>query len=225
MTINTLGIAKGGTGQTTKAPAFNALSPITSVGDLILGNGVDSAIRLPIGTVGQLLTSNGTTASWAAPATNGTVTSVGLSSSDGFISVAGTPVTASGTLATKGGTGLTSWGGGGSILVAVTASSATTLSIGSSNQVLKVVSSTPAWATPYISTGVANINVGTAVTTVTTSTTGYVAIMLTKMDTGTQGATNRALVESVENITPTSFDIRLNGSAAGTPLPVAWMIW
>jgi hypothetical protein len=158
---------------------------------------------------------------------------VGLSSSDGFISVAGTPVTASGTLAmtintlgvTKGGTGLTSWGGGGSILVAVTASSATTLSIGSSNQVLKVVSSTPAWATPYISTGVANINVGTAVTTVTTSTTGYVAIMLTKMDTGTQGATNRALVESVENITPTSFDIRLNGSAAGTPLPVAWMIW
>ena len=46
--------------------AFNALSPITSVGDLILGNGVNSATRLAIGLNGQVLTSNGTTASWQA---------------------------------------------------------------------------------------------------------------------------------------------------------------
>jgi hypothetical protein len=62
----TVAIANGGTGQTTKAPAFNALSPITATGDLIIGNGSNSAARLAIGTNGQVLTSNGTTATWAA---------------------------------------------------------------------------------------------------------------------------------------------------------------
>jgi len=61
-----LPIANGGTGQTTASAAFNALSPITSTGDLILGNGTNSATRLAIGTNGQVLTSNGTTASWSA---------------------------------------------------------------------------------------------------------------------------------------------------------------
>jgi len=41
-------------------------SPITSTGDLIVGNGVNSATRLPIGTNGYVLTSNGTTAVWSA---------------------------------------------------------------------------------------------------------------------------------------------------------------
>ena len=62
----TLAIANGGTGQTTASAAFNALSPITSTGDLIIGNGVNSATRLGIGTNGYVLTSNGTTATWAA---------------------------------------------------------------------------------------------------------------------------------------------------------------
>lgn len=62
----TLPIANGGTGQTTASAAFNALSPITSTGDLIIGNGANSATRLGIGTNGQVLTSNGTTATWAA---------------------------------------------------------------------------------------------------------------------------------------------------------------
>jgi hypothetical protein len=62
-----LPIANGGTGQTTQAAAFNALSPITTTGDLILGNGTNSATRLAIGANGRVLTSNGTTASWVAP--------------------------------------------------------------------------------------------------------------------------------------------------------------
>lgn len=41
-------------------------SIITSTGDLILGNGTNSATRLPIGANGYLLTSDGTTASWQA---------------------------------------------------------------------------------------------------------------------------------------------------------------
>ena len=64
-------IANGGTGQTSKAAAFNALSPITSTGDLILGNGTNSATRLAIGTNGQVLQSNGTTAVWAAAVAGG----------------------------------------------------------------------------------------------------------------------------------------------------------
>lgn len=62
----TVAILNGGTGQTTASAGFNALSPITTTGDLILGNGTNSATRLGIGTNGYVLTSNGTTASWAA---------------------------------------------------------------------------------------------------------------------------------------------------------------
>jgi hypothetical protein len=62
----TVAIANGGTGQTTASAAFNALSPVTSTGDLIVGNGTNSSTRLGIGTNGYVLTSNGTTATWAA---------------------------------------------------------------------------------------------------------------------------------------------------------------
>jgi hypothetical protein len=61
-----LPIANGGTGQTTATAAFNALSPITTTGDLIIGNGANSATRLAIGANTYVLTSNGTTATWAA---------------------------------------------------------------------------------------------------------------------------------------------------------------
>jgi hypothetical protein len=63
----TIAIANGGTGQTSASAAFNALSPITTTGDLILGNGTNSATRLAIGANTYVLTSNGTTASWVAP--------------------------------------------------------------------------------------------------------------------------------------------------------------
>lgn len=66
-----LSIANGGTGQATKAAAFNALSPITATGDLILGNGVNSATNLAIGGNGAVLTSNGTTASWVSGGSGG----------------------------------------------------------------------------------------------------------------------------------------------------------
>lgn len=67
----TLPIANGGTGQTSASAAFNALSPITTTGDLIVGNGVNSATRLGIGSNGFILTSNGTTATWSAAPPSG----------------------------------------------------------------------------------------------------------------------------------------------------------
>jgi len=66
-----LPILNGGTGQTTATAAFNALSPITTAGDLILGNGTNSATRLAIGLNNYVLTSNGTTATWAAASGSG----------------------------------------------------------------------------------------------------------------------------------------------------------
>jgi len=89
----TLPIANGGTGQTTASAAFNALSPITTTGDLILGNGTNSATRLAIGANTYVLTSNGTTASWQASSggggssiSNGT-SNVTVNSSGGTVTV------------------------------------------------------------------------------------------------------------------------------------------
>ncbi len=61
-------IANGGTGQTTKTDAFDALSPTTTKGDLIVSNGTDN-IRLGVGTDTWVLTADSTQASgikWAA---------------------------------------------------------------------------------------------------------------------------------------------------------------
>jgi hypothetical protein len=102
-----LPVANGGTGQTTASAAFNALSPITTTGDLIIGNGTNSATRLAIGANGYVLTSNGTTATWSA--STGGVTSFSAGST-GLTPSTGTTgaVTLAGTLAVaNGGTGLT----------------------------------------------------------------------------------------------------------------------
>jgi hypothetical protein len=53
----TLGIANGGTGQTTKTAAFDALAPTTTAGDTMYFNGTD-VVRLGIGTAGQALVIN-----------------------------------------------------------------------------------------------------------------------------------------------------------------------
>jgi hypothetical protein len=105
----TLPISGGGTGQTTASAAFNALSPITTTGDLIIGNGTNSATRLAIGTSGYILTSNGTTASWTAASSSAVTTfsggTTGLTpntATAGAVTLAGTLVVS------NGGTGLTS---------------------------------------------------------------------------------------------------------------------
>ena len=103
-----LPIANGGTGQTTASAAFNALSPVTTAGDLIIGDGANSSTRLAIGANGYLLTSNGTTASWAAAPAAGVTSFAGgttgltpASATTGAISLAGTLVVS------NGGTGAT----------------------------------------------------------------------------------------------------------------------
>jgi len=96
----TVAIANGGTGQTTANAAFNALSPMTTAGDMIYENATPIAARLPIGSTGNVLTVSGGLPVWAAPATSGTVTSVALldGSTSPIYNISGSPVTSSGTL-------------------------------------------------------------------------------------------------------------------------------
>ena len=69
----TLPIANGGTGQTTAIAAFDALSPTTTKGDLIVSDGTDN-VRLPVGTDNYVLTADSTQTSgikWALASGSG----------------------------------------------------------------------------------------------------------------------------------------------------------
>lgn len=63
----TIGIAYGGTGATTSQGAINAISQMTTAGDIIYYNGTN-VVRLAIGAAGTLLTSTGTAPAWSLPA-------------------------------------------------------------------------------------------------------------------------------------------------------------
>jgi hypothetical protein len=65
VTQGTLPIAKGGTGQTSANPAFNALSPMTTAGDLIYGGASGAGTRLAVGSAFKKLQSDGTNPTWS----------------------------------------------------------------------------------------------------------------------------------------------------------------
>ena len=114
-----LPIGNGGTGQATALPAFNALSPLTTRGDLLTRDATDNA-RVAIGTAGKYIRSDGTDPSWqsitAADITAGTALTK-VDDTNVTLTLGGAPTTAllsatsltlnwTGTLApTRGGTG------------------------------------------------------------------------------------------------------------------------
>ena len=70
-------IANGGTGASTRTTAFDALSPMTSPGDLIYGGVAGTGTRLPRGVDGQVLVLTSGVPTWApAPATGDSVQEV-----------------------------------------------------------------------------------------------------------------------------------------------------
>lgn len=87
------------TGIVAVANGGTSLGTLTA-NNVILGNGTAAPTFVAPGTSGNLLTSNGTTWTSAAPATNGTVTSVAFSdgSTTPIYTITGSPVTTSGTL-------------------------------------------------------------------------------------------------------------------------------
>ncbi len=64
----TVAIANGGTGASTATSAFNALSPMTTAGDIIYGGASGVGTRLAKGLDGQVLTLTSGQPSWAAAA-------------------------------------------------------------------------------------------------------------------------------------------------------------
>lgn len=63
----TVPLNKGGTGQTTKAAAFDALQPMTTAGDIIYGGASGTGTRLAIGSTGQFLGISGSSPAWSNP--------------------------------------------------------------------------------------------------------------------------------------------------------------
>ncbi len=61
-----LALNQGGTGQSTKAPAFDVLQPMTTLGDIIIGGASGTGTRLGIGTRYQTLQANATTVAYDA---------------------------------------------------------------------------------------------------------------------------------------------------------------
>lgn len=83
-----LTISRGGTGQATASAGFNALSPITTKGDIITGSGVNTGIRLGVGLDGQVLTADAlesTGVKWAttsaSPTSSYEINNLGLAAS------------------------------------------------------------------------------------------------------------------------------------------------
>jgi len=233
--IPTWAIANGGTGQTTASAAFNALSPITTTGDLILGNGTNSATRLAIGANGYLLSSNGTTASWQ-PAPAGGVTTfdagtTGFTPSTaitGAISLAGTLVVA------NGGTGATTLTGyvKGAGTTALTASATIpntditglgTMSTQNANSVAVTggaIDGTTIGATTATTGAFTTATASTSVTTPTVQATGSGGLALknstgtTQMLMGAGGGDNLAVNVST-NLNGTNAQIDISPTGTG----------
>jgi hypothetical protein len=150
VSTGTLAYDQGGTGQTTYA-----------AGDIVYASAIDTLSKLTVGTTGQVLKVAAGVPSWATDTTTGTVTSVGLSA-PAFLTVGGSPVTTTGTLAlTYSGTALPEANGGtaqttyttGDLLYASGANTLAKLAVGTTGQVLKVAAGVPSWDTDSAGSG------------------------------------------------------------------------
>jgi hypothetical protein len=85
----TVAIANGGTGQTTKAAAFNALSPMTTAGDIIYGGTSGTGTRLAAGSNGQVLTLASGVPSWVTPSGITTLAAIGSTANANGATISG----------------------------------------------------------------------------------------------------------------------------------------
>jgi len=185
----TLAIANGGTGQTTAAAAFDALSPMTTVGDIIYEDTGPTAARLPIGTTGQVLTVSGGIPSWATPASNVSSFQTSLSGLTPSTATTGA-VTLAGTLGpTSGGTGLSSYTQGDLIYASATNTLSRLADVATGNALISGgVSADPLWGkiglTTHVDGTLPTANGGTNLTSFTSGGALY-ATSTSALTTGT----------------------------------------
>ncbi len=103
-----LPLANGGTGASTKAAAFDALSPMTTSGDIIYGGTSGTGTRLAKGTDGQVLTLASGVPSWATPTGINTLAAIGSTPNANGASISGTTLTLQPADGTNGGVVTTS---------------------------------------------------------------------------------------------------------------------
>lgn len=209
----TLPIANGGTGQITASAAFNALSPITTVGDLIYGSGVNTSSRLGIGTSGQVLTVVAGVPTWATVGSSVSSFSAGTTGLTPNTATTGA-VTLAGTLnIANGGTGITAFGTGVQTALgqAVTGSGGIALAT-------SPVFTTPNLGTPSaatltnatglpVSTGISGL--GTGVATALAVAVGSVGAFVTN-----GGALGTPSSGVATNLTGTAAGLSIGGNAA-----------
>jgi len=161
-----LPILNGGTGQTTASAAFNALSPLTTAGDILYGATSGAGTRLGIGTAGQVLTvSIGGLPTWSTIGLGtGTVTSVSVVSANGFAGTVATATTTPAITLTTSITGVLK--GNGTAISAAT--SGTDYSAGTSALATGILKSTT-------TTGALSIAVAADFPTLNQNTTGTAA--------------------------------------------------
>ncbi len=120
LNVGTLAIARGGTGAGTATAGFDALSPVTTRGDIIV-RGVSNNVRLAVGAANRVLISDGTDPAWGqvpiATAVSGLGTGVATALAVN-VGSAGAFVTLNGALGTPSSGTLTNCLGLPSILVA-----------------------------------------------------------------------------------------------------------
>jgi hypothetical protein len=180
-----LPIANGGTNSTATATA----------GGIGYGTGTAHAYTA-VGTVGQVLTSAGAgVPTWSTPVAGGTVTSVAQSFTGGLISVAGSPITTSGTLA---------------------------LTVAGTSGGIPYFSSASTWATSALLAANALVIGGGAGVAPSTTTTGTGVVTALGVNVGTAGAfvVNGGVLGTpssgtVTNLTGTA-SININGTVGAT---------
>ena len=221
VSTGTLAYDQGGTGQTTYA-----------AGDIVYASATNTLSKLAVGTTGQVLKVAAGVPSWATDTTTGTVTSVGLSA-PAFLTVGGSPVTTTGTLAlTYSGTALPEANGGtaqttytmGDLLYASGANTLAKLAVGTTGQVLKVAAGVPAWGSDSAGTGtVTSIDVSGGTTGLTTSggpitTSGTITLAgtLDAANGGTGVANNAASTLTISGAYATTLTIT---AETGVTLP------
>ena len=182
--LGTITYAYGGTGLTSY-----------TAGDIIYASAANTVAKLAIGTSGQRLVVAGGLPSWATDTTVGTVTSVAQSFTGGLISVAGSPITTSGTLA---------------------------LTVAGTSGGIPYFSSASTWATSAALAASALVIGGGAGAAPASTTTGTGVVTALGVNTGTAGAfvVNGGALGTpssgtVTNLTGTA-SININGTVGAT---------